>query len=72
MSEWQPIKTAPKWWTPIILFDPESEPSVFEGYFNGEDINTTGEWRESRNSGVTFNPTMWMPLPSPPISEEGE
>ena len=65
MSEWQPIETAPKDGTKIIVFDhydgvviarwrmrwPES------GY---EWIEATGEEYEN------YRPTHWMPLPEPP------
>lgn len=67
MSEWQDIETAPKWWNPVILYDPQADPSVFEGYFSGEDNDKDGRWRESGNKGLEFEPTHWQPLPKPPV-----
>lgn len=69
--DWQPISTAPKWWTPVILHDPEAEPSVFEGYFAGEDNDREAGWHESGNSKLRFNPTHWLPLPPPPENVNG-
>jgi hypothetical protein len=67
--EWQPIETAPKDGTPLLLFiDGESELA---------DRMTTGRWNSGRwelcqvggyaeDSEVWTDPTAWMPLPPPP------
>lgn len=71
---WQDIATAPMDWSNIILFDPERELSVFEGYYSMKDGGFDC-WMEDKGpiSEKAF-PTHWMPLPSPPkpLSYEGE
>lgn len=64
MSEWQPIKTAPKDGR-LILYATADWVSV--GRWNSE----VDQWREINNhwtdtwGGEDF-PTHWMPLPAPP------
>lgn len=65
MAEWQPIETAPKDGTRILVFGP---------YCGGLPIMATSKWlpwTEDRvekgcwyANGVA--PTHWMPLPDPP------
>lgn len=76
MNEWQPIDTAPKDGTPILLWDAESK-SVNVGYWldrytqpfhalvRGEDAN----WCDDGGANPIFNATHWMPLPDPPKAE---
>lgn len=65
-DQWQPIETAPKDWTDVILFDEERDPPVFEGYFSMEDGGRNC-WMENQGMGSEpVNPSHWMPLPSPP------
>ena len=67
---WQPIETAPKDGTLVILYDP-SEEAVCVGVFDfnlwhcaDEHQPENGEFGlEGFISGL---PTHWMPLPSPP------
>jgi hypothetical protein len=62
--DWQPIETAPKDGTNILLGWPTM---VLSGYW--------ADWR-SRKSWVTsrgeysdkYAPTHWMPLPDPPVA----
>jgi hypothetical protein len=64
--EWKPIETAPRDWTNIILFDPECEQPVFQGYYSMEDGGRDC-WMEDRgNLSDQVSPTHWMPLPAPP------
>jgi len=71
-DQWQPIETAPKDWTDVILFDEERDPPVFEGYFSMEDGGRNC-WMENQGMGSEpVNPTHWMPLPSPPRTKEGK
>lgn len=73
MNNWQPIDTAPKDGTRVILFGPQeidkntkgswsrvvTEPKVYEGYYRA------GMWQIG-GFGVGL-PTCWMPLlPGPP------
>jgi hypothetical protein len=64
MSEWQPIETAPKDGTDIIVSDSGELVSVA---FFCED---TEMWFDSMNHNgydhTVRNPTHWMPLPAPP------
>ena len=66
MSEWQPIETAPRDETPVLLFIPDVGMVV--GDFAVAAFAPAGEWFECYNSeGLAPNkPTHWMPLPEPP------
>lgn len=77
MSCWQPIETAPKDGTQILLFDPSGtwdpdlasfSPRVAVGAWK-DFPNGHGEWR-GYYSGLSAveEPTHWMPLPEPPKS----
>jgi hypothetical protein len=69
--QWQPIETAPKDGTTIIIFDSYSDDKGIDGYGV-----CTARWDYSlkwwimhqRYSNVIslINPTHWMPLPEPP------
>lgn len=63
MSEWQPIETAPKDGTRVLLFRRGWAESVSVGWWGGlwETWNVAG--------GITsefVHPTHWMPIPEPP------
>jgi hypothetical protein len=70
-GQWQPIETAPKDGTTIIIFDSYSDDKSIDGYGV-----CTARWDYSlkwwimhqRYSNVIslINPTHWMPLPQPP------
>jgi len=70
MSEWQPIASAPKDGTGILLY------RRYEGkYLHLVDV---GQWRKEEEGGPrwawtysTWEPTHWMPLPDPPKGGEG-
>jgi hypothetical protein len=77
MSEWQPIETAPKDGTPILIWQPDRDPKPNDGYCDDHRY-AIGYWRlahpgwtinatpwGNRNS-ASVNPTHWMPLPEPP------
>lgn len=85
MSEWQPIETAPKDGTEVLIgggfFD-------WDGSY-GEDVPHTGvtiaswqyrhgakQWRGNACGGYDeyywYNPTHWMPLPKSPSPSSGE
>jgi len=59
MSEWQPIETAPKDGTIIIVSAPAVGAARWSRF---RDIEGYWEWF----SGGTCDPDYWMPLPSPP------
>lgn len=72
MSEWQPIETAPKDGTPLLIFSPDSiKPNVFiciwTDWTDENDTVIEGNWTDLGNEqefGAT--PTHWQPLPDPP------
>ena len=72
MSEWQPIETAPKDGTKLLLCESVDENYIF-----------VGSWSETRNpkwygtnwycveyDAFNHAPTHWMPLPQPPEKTE--
>jgi hypothetical protein len=62
--KWQPIETAPKDGTRVILCAVDGNyPRVAEGYYqrDGWHWSTDENWRDSEMA-----PTHWMPLPVPP------
>lgn len=71
---WQPIETAPKDGTAILLCDEESGKwdnqqwsSCVVGWWDTDD---EPEWRDNGDMGCNgqceYEPTHWMPLPEPP------
>lgn len=68
VDEWQPIETAPRDWSDVLLFDAAlkiDHRKVYEGYYDTE----FSEWH-SPAAGVT-SPTHWMPLPAAPLTRIG-
>lgn len=73
MNNWQPIKTAPKDGTSVIIAVPHNDPSGFvvgEAYCN----ERRGGWWWANLSydddyadPIRQAPTHWMPLPKPPV-----
>lgn len=74
---WQPIETAPKDGTKVLLFFPgpfndKAENGIVTGQWTG---NTDRWWLSAiwASSNAHQNPTHWMPLPIPPAArKEGE
>ncbi|MDW9762194.1 DUF551 domain-containing protein [Sinorhizobium meliloti] len=63
---WQPIETAPKDWTDVLLFVPNLDSdwrNVCEGYYDAENE----VWENPMFGAV--DPTHWQPLPTPPETE---
>ena len=62
MTEWQPIETAQKDFTPILLHMPylDKSENIQVGFYNND------RWENSIDSMNELNPTHWMPLPKPP------
>lgn len=74
MSEWQPIETAPKDGTDILLGYYPTWPGLDLGkgscevaFWHG--IKNTWCGRVLLNADGHFSPTHWMPLPPPPKDE---
>jgi len=75
MSEWQPIKTAPKDGSSILTLMAGYEPSITQWYIDDTGV---GKWvidpeyfmEESHFleflHGTSYSPNYWMPLPEPP------
>jgi hypothetical protein len=79
--DWQPIETAPKDGTWVLLsggkiyygWDGDSQPGVVSGqfshWFNGSE-RSGGAWQFAWYDGGYYgeyeSPTHWMPLPKPP------
>ncbi len=75
MSEWQPIETAPKDGTALILFSPYGRNLNYPGGL----VWVTGGWggaalnpEEFRGQNGKEPPTHWMPLPPTPPTQGGE
>lgn len=75
--EWQPIETAPKDGTWVLVYgdgaDDEAEQrkiavAQFTNYLNGRttDWHWQFAWYDGGYYGVFDNPTHWMPLPEAP------
>jgi Protein of unknown function (DUF551) len=73
MSDWQPIETAPKDGTSILVY---GRPNDIDGlvYFRGPSTHSAA-WDEIDDAfcltggtwtGPFIEPTHWMPLPEPP------
>jgi len=63
MSDWQPIATAPKDGTTVLLFAPGWD-SAKTGWTFGKD-----DWQDCpfhHHGYPAYEPTHWMPLPAPP------
>lgn len=75
MSEWQPIETAPKDGTPILVSNPE-RAGVWIAHYNAvyqSGFRPDNPWaclmlnvRWHPNQRASMKPTHWMPLPAPP------
>ena len=81
MTDWQPIETAPRDGTWILLtggsieysWDGDSQPAAVVGQYA---IALTTErwqfaWYDGGYYGEYVDPTHWMPLPEPPGEGEG-
>lgn len=69
LQGWQPIESAPRDWSDILLFVPDLESGfrrVCEGYFDDD----KKMWRSPAFKIV--EPTHWQPLPPPPAASDRE
>lgn len=67
MSDWQPIETAPRDWTDLILYAPEDDDGfgpcgVSQGWYSMAD----GGFDCWMTPSGPIEPTYWQPLPAPP------
>ena len=63
-QQWRPIETAPRDGTLILFYDPKRNLRTV-GYWHVYMFGECQEWRTLFTSAM-FNPTHWMPLPTPP------
>lgn len=71
MSEWQPISTAPKDGTVVLLRGGVYHGLPFAGQYHDSEIAPGRPWlslTSSRARMYEHVPTHWMPLPDPPKS----
>jgi hypothetical protein len=71
MVDWQPIETAPKDGTRILLWDTDEAvvakwDDISMGGAKGWQIAVVKLIGDVNYYEATFNPTHWMPLPEPP------
>lgn len=78
MSEWQPIETAPKDGTKMILADLSDGGPVPSNigvgaweFVESNDWDEKPVWDWAAYAGTTEDPTHWMPLPDPPEVSRG-
>ena len=87
MTEWQPIETAPRDGTDILLMSndaPGLPGGVADKCWAGNTA-VAGWWGDERDGGqwicymsmvqdpeLHFEPTHWMPLPAPPNGQAGK
>jgi len=66
---WQPIETAPRDKTAILIYEPPA--AIVVAWFIGEgqqDLWTDGQTRGIYDDPLEYIPTHWMPLPDPPTA----
>ena len=71
---WQPIETAPRDQTEILVFVPSRSPPVFTAqYIDGWSASTEGRYAPEDDfyGDEDFEPTHWRPLPAPPGNLKG-
>ena len=64
--QWQPIETAPKDGTQIMLWITGLEPRPRIGFWSERGIDS-GWYSLQSQYFIGFDVTHWMPLPSPPV-----
>ncbi len=64
MSEWQPIETAPRDGGPILAWGPCWIDVEIISWAIGHDVWQEGPGGDYVDAG--WEPTHWMPLPTPP------
>jgi hypothetical protein len=74
-AKWQPIETAPKDGTCILIWDGHMCPATWSDCCDHGQFETAPGWQifsceDSWHSAAAYNPTYWMPLPEPPALKE--
>lgn len=66
MSEWQPIDSAPRDGTYVLLVS--SGGAVWQGYWRKSDEAPYGHagWTRFNSCDIQWQPNHWMPMPKPP------
>jgi hypothetical protein len=73
---WQPIETAPKDGTRVLLFSvpnevPSLRPHIADGFWKAtSSLMAPGFWMLGQSVGPSFCPTHWQPLPPAPDAKE--
>ena len=75
MAEWQPMETAPKDWTHVLVYD-HASAEVCEAYYRAEHDTNDSCWCRANptpmdEDSVLLEVTHWQPLPIPPAGAEG-
>jgi Protein of unknown function (DUF551) len=70
-AQWQPIETAPKDGTDVLLYLPDADPPVRLGRYVAQGVTRSGHWfsyagrvKSPRDREIV--PSHWMPLPEAP------
>lgn len=78
MDGWQPIETAPKDGSAILIYGGTYSYSIYaDEPFDGVSIarwyrfHWRGEDRQAHDDWYSHNPTHWQPLPNPPQHSKG-
>lgn len=66
MQEWQPIETAPRNGTEILVMLENKDMHIVYGH--RYDFGNKFEWAQFDGPN-NYNPTHWMPLPKPPSAQ---
>ncbi len=66
--EWQPIETAPKDGSEVLLFVPSASfgRNVMSAVWDNDNGGCDASWVVLEGYIGEYNPTHWMPLPPPP------
>lgn len=63
---WQPIDTAPRDGTEVIIFNGHGKGTIFVGFYVGDEEDMEPHWARIDSLEIFYEPTHWHPLPQPP------
>lgn len=71
VTTWQPIETAPKDGTFVLLLEEDGDPVIgaFVDFKGKEPSGYHNGWFDNISGQYEITPTHWMPLPDPPTAE---